>query len=336
MTAFAFRYLDRAAVLEAGGQDFDAAIADVRTCFALLRQGGAAMPPETSVALDMGGAPDARSYALPASLADPYGTVGVKWTTHRSAGAGPPRILSLTLVTDRYSGAPLGCVESAVLTAMRTAAVSALALRHAAPGPMRRVALLGAGTQAATHLAMLAASFPRLEAVSVWNRTPATRDAMLARAGALPWRVARHGVLADALARCDAVLACTAATEPILDAGVAQPGRIVLQIGYHEASFALIESSTAVVVDLWGEFRLTSAKSLFQAHRAGRFPASRLTAELADALAGRWAPRPDDAVYFSSFGLNVFDLALATRVLRRATALGIGRTLELFGQETPQ
>ncbi len=314
--------------------DFEAAIADVRSAFAMLRAGEATMPSETSVALDMNCAPDARSYALPAALGAPYNSVGVKWTTHRAAIAGPPRIVSLTVVNDRHTGAPVGIVESAVLTAMRTAAVSALALRHVAPRPVRRLALLGAGTQATTHLAMLAACFPGLEQVAIWNRTPAACEAMLRQAGTLPWPVLRSTVLADALAGSDAVLACTAATSPILDADVVQPGRIVLQIGYHEASFELIEASTAVVVDLWGEFRNTSAKSLFQAHRAGRFLPERLAAQLAEVLAGQWTARPEDAVYFSSFGLNVFDLALATRVLRRAAVLGLGHTLDLFGKET--
>lgn len=336
MTSFALRYLDRTDVVAAGGMDFEAAIADVRAGFAMLRAGDATMPSETSVALDMEGATDARSYALPAALGAPYDSVGVKWTTHRAASAGPPRIVSLTMVNDRRTGAPVGIVESAVLTAMRTAAVSALALRHAAPRPVRRVALLGAGTQATTHLAMLAASFPGLEQVALWNRTPAACEAMVQGAGVLPWPVVRSTVLVDALVGSDAVLACTAATSPILDADAAQPGRIVLQIGYHEASFALIATSTAVVVDLWGEFRNTSAKSLFQAHRAGRFAADRLAAQLAEVLEGQWAARPDDAVYFSSFGLNVFDLALATRVLRRAAALGLGRTLDLFGKEIPR
>lgn len=316
--------------------DFDAAIADVQSVFAMLRAGQAAMPAETSVALDMDGAPDARSYALPASLGGPYDSVGVKWTTHRAAAAGPPRVVSLTMVNDRRTGLPVGIVESAVLTAMRTAAVSALVLCRAAPQPVRRVALLGAGTQAATHLAMLAACFPGLEQVAVWNRTPVARDAMLRQAGSLPWPVMRPDVLADALSGSDAIVACTAATNPILDADAARPGRIVLQIGYHEASFALIDASTAVVVDLWGEFRNTSAKSLFQAHRAGRFETGRLAAQLPDVLAGYWAPRPDDAVYFSSFGLNVLDLALASRVLRRAAELGLGRMLDLFGEEKPR
>lgn len=330
------RWLDRAAVIAAGGGDFALAVEDVRTTLALLRDGQATMPAENSVPLDMNGAADARVYALPAGLGAPYDSAGVKWTAHRAAAAGEPRILSLTVVNDRRTGAPIGIVESALLTAMRTAAVSAVALDVAAPRPVRRVALLGAGMQARAHLAMLAQLFRALEAVRVWNRSPARLEQMLTRCTELPWPIERCATPQTAVEGVDAVLSCTAATSPILDTWAVRPGRIVLQIGYHEASFDAIDASTAVVVDLWGEFRLASAKSLFQAHRAGRFAAERVAADLAAAVHGGWRPRDDDAVYFNSFGLNVFDVALATRVLRRAAASGLGIVLPFAGGgETP-
>ena len=59
-------------------------------------------------------------------------------------------------------------------------------------------------------------------------------------------------------------------------------------------------------------------------HRAGRFDAARVTADLAHVVLDGWRPAPDAAVYFSSFGLNLFDIALAARVLRVAEARGIG------------
>jgi len=322
------RSLTRDEVREAGGEDIAAAVADVRAVLGLLREGHAEMPAETSVPLDMG-AGDARVYALLAGLAAPYDTAGVKWTAHRASSAGDPRIVSLTLINDRRSGLPLGIVESASLTATRTAAVSAVALQNVAPTTPKRLALLGAGAQARAHLAMLAALFPDLTELRAWNRTPARRDAMIARD--LPWPVVRAADLREAVEGSDAVIACTAATSPILDAWAVRPGRIILQIGYDEATFAAIDASTAIAVDLWGEFWRASAKSLFRMTRAGRFEPSRVSTDLAAAVHGGWRPKADDAMYFNSFGLNVFDVALATRVLREAAAKELGRLVPLLG-----
>lgn len=334
MAEVELRHLSRRDVIALGGGDIARAVEDVTEVLRLMRAGEAAMPVETAVAL--AGSEQAKAYALAARVGGRFGAAGVKWTAHRPpARDGAPRILSLTLVNDLATGRPRGLVESALLTATRTAAVSALALRTVAPQPPRRVAVLGAGVQARAHLAMLAALFAAVEEVTVWNRSPARREALVAAIRpAAPWPIRLAGDPAEiAAGDADAILACTAAPQPILGRGAVRPGRILLQIGYHEVEFDAIDEADAVVVDLWGDFARTSAKSLFQMHRAGRFPAERVAADLAAAVLDGWRPAPDAAVYMSSFGLNVFDIALAARVLARAEAEGVGRTLPMSGDE---
>ncbi len=327
MHSLPFRFLNARDVREAGGLDIVAAMDDVRAALALWRAGEADMPAETSVPL--GNAPQARVYALLARLGGAVGLAGVKWTAHRPhLDDGAPPIVSVTMVNDAATGLPVGMVESAQLTAVRTAAVSALMLQHGASAPVRRVALLGAGVQATAHLRMLAALFPGLAQVRVWNRTPDRARAMIS-APPPPWPVVLAPSLQQAITGMDAVICCTAAAAPILDQDAVQPGRIILQIGYHEVSFDAIDRSDTVLVDLWGEFRLTSAKSLFQMHRAGRFPPERVAADLPALVLDGWRPPAGARVYASSFGLNLFDVALAGRVLRQAAARDIGTVLTL-------
>lgn len=332
MADIPLRFLGRSEVIAAGGGDIAAAVADVRAVFALLRRGGADMPAETSVALGEVPDPLARAYALPARVGGAYQAVGIKWTAHRPPlDDGVPAIVGLTLVNDLATGSPLGIVESALLTVARTAAVTALALAQLAPVALRRVAVLGAGAQARGHLAMLAALHPALDEVVLWNRT-AGRAAALQSAFAADFpRISVAPSVAAAVAGADAVLSCTAAAAPFLPDDVVAPGRLVAQIGVHEVPFAAIDRADAVVVDRWGPFAATSAKSLFQMHRAGQFAEARVAANLGDALATGWRPPAGGAVYFSSFGLNVFDVALAARVLRSAAARGIGTALSLSG-----
>ncbi len=332
MTPLALRILGRDDVLRAGGADFPAAVADVMEALVELREGRSEMPAETSVSLGTPLYRQARAYAVPARLG---AFAGVKWTAHRpveadASGDALPAIVSMTLLSDSVGGAPLAVVESGFLTAMRTAAVSALALRHAAPRPVRTVTLLGAGMQARTHLRMLAALFPELAAVRLWNRT-GHHARVVAAAFDPPWPLTTEPSLDAAIDGADAVLACTSATEPFLRPGHFASGRILLQVGYHEASFDAIDRADCVLVDLWGEFRLTSAKSLFQMHRAGRFEARRVAADLAAIVLDSWRPSPNAAVFMSCFGLNLFDVALAARVLRAAEAAGLGRRVPLSG-----
>ncbi|MEJ1158876.1 hypothetical protein [Prosthecomicrobium sp. N25] len=329
--AATIRYLGRADVLAAGGGDMAAAIADVRAGFALLASGRATMPAEVSVPLGPAEppVPGARVYALPARLDGARPVAGVKWTAHRPPSVdGLPSILGLTVVNDAVTGRPVGIVESAGLTAMRTAATTAIALETAAPRPVGSVTVLGAGTQAETHLAMLSSLPGTAPAVTLWNRT---RDRALTLAARWQHRLAIRVAddLDAALGEADAILCCTAALEPILPVEAVRPGRLVVQIGHHEVPFDAIDRSTRVHVDLWGPFAEASGKSLFRMYRAGRFGPERVTADLGALLAGAPRPGPDDAVYVSTFGLNVFDVALAARVLAAADERGLGTILPL-------
>jgi ornithine cyclodeaminase len=324
------RFLTRADALAAGAGDFALAIADVVDVLKLMRTGEATMVDEAALPLAADD-PQAKAYALPATVGGRFGAAGVKWTVHRhTPGKVAPGIASLTLLNDLGSGEPTTILESALLTAQRTAAVSALALRHLKTTPLRRVALLGAGAQANAHLDMLLQLFPGLAQINIWNRTRARAEAMLAGvSNGSHIEIVLCDAVAEAVRDTDAIIAATAAPEPLLGPEAIRAGRIVLQIGYHEASFEAIDAADVVTVDLWGGFCRSSAKSLFQMHRAGRFEADRVAADLSAIVLDGWRPPTGASVYFSSFGLNVFDIALAARIAKAAAHQGLGTMLTL-------
>lgn len=315
------RVLDEATVAQLGGGDVALALEDVKAVIQLMHLGEAQMPAENHIDL---GTPLGKAYALPARVGGPYNAAGVKWTAHRPQRPDAlPAALALTLINDAQSGIPRGLLASGALTAARTAAVSALALQLAAPRPVKRVLLLGAGLHAQAHLRMLQQLFPQLEQIGVWNRSPFKLNALR--------EVQIETDLQLALAQpYDAVLTCTSADQPIVDAAAVRPGRIIVQVGYHEVSFAAIKASSKVVVDAWGDFAQRSAKSLFQMFRAGEFSEQDVAADLTALLLDNWRPLPNDSVYFSSFGLNVFDIALAARVLQAAEHDELGSLQSLF------
>ncbi len=323
----AIRYLSRADVIAAGGADFRLAVEDVRAATRLLRTGEAAMVAESVLSVS----PDARenAYGLPASLGGAIDAAGLKWAMHRAASSGDlPSITSATFVNRLSDGRPLGLVESALLTRMRTAAVTAIAMEMLPIGSIRSIAVLGAGAQARAHVEMVRALFPEVEEIRLWNRTAERRDALLAELyeGRGPALVPAETIKA-AVEPADVVLCCTTAAEPLLGPDAVRPGRLIVQIGYHEVSFEAIDAADHVVVDLWSDFARRSAKSLFQMYRAGRFEPGRVAADLVDVVVDGWRPPAGASIYVSSFGLNVFDIALAARVLRHAEAEGVGALL---------
>lgn len=329
------RYLSRANALAAGAGDWNLAVADVRDATALYRNGEASMVAES--VLPMGADPREKAYGLPASLGGRFDAAGLKWTVHRADALGDlPSITSNTFVNRLSDGRPLGLVESGLLTTVRTAAVSALAIECLLPAAPRRATLLGAGRQAESHLTMLIARFPSLHTIHLWNRTASrldrlvqtVPDAMLTR-DSCPALV-RHVTLDAAIAETDVIICCTSAPEPFLQPSAVVPDRLIIQAGFHEIGFDTIAACDIVTADLWGDFAEKSAKSLFQMYRAGRFRPEQVDADLAGLVVDGWRPPPGSSLYFSSFGLNLFDIALAQRVLQQAEHNDIGTVLPLL------
>ncbi|WP_262417964.1 ornithine cyclodeaminase [Pantoea dispersa] len=315
------RVLDETAVNTLGGADIALAIEDVEEVVRLMRKGETQMPAENAIDL---ATPLGKAYALPARVGGRFNAAGVKWTAHRPFRPDAlPAALAVTLINDAQNGVPRALLASGALTAARTAAVSALALKLAAPQAIKRVLVLGYGTHAQAHLRMLKQVFPDLAETGVWNRT---RDKLYEDAS-----VTCECDLNAALAKpYDAILSCTSADQPLIDETAVRPGRIIVQVGYHEVSFAAIRACCKVVVDAWGDFADRSAKSLFQMYRAGLFHPHEVDADLCALLLDGWRAAPDDSVYFSAFGLNVFDIALAARVLQAAESTGTGTVQSLF------
>jgi ornithine cyclodeaminase/alanine dehydrogenase-like protein (mu-crystallin family) len=83
--------------------------------------------------------------------------------------AGLPAIQGFVILFDPQSGAPVALIDGAEITALRTAAVSALATRHLARAEARTLGILGTSVQAAAHLEAIPLVRDIAE-VCVWGR----------------------------------------------------------------------------------------------------------------------------------------------------------------------
>lgn len=315
--------MDQNDVIAAGGDNIRLAMQDVAQAITLLKQGQAGMPAELSVPLDASAGPSAKAYALPAWLGGDYQTIGVKWTAHRQTR--PPAeqaAVSTTLINCRLTGQKLGVVTSGLLTAIRTAAVSALVMQSMSFAHTPRIAVLGAGTIGAQHLRMATELFDHSAPILLWNRTAQKAHALAAHYPENLVRVVTD--LGEIMRDADIVLACTAAQHPFILREHIHPGMLLIQAGYDEVTTQAITAFDHICVDLWGDFAQTSAKSLFRQYREGTLSRSDITADLGALVAGEWHPPLGESVYFSSFGLNIFDIALASRVIRSAQQGGQG------------
>src|SRR4051812_25900123 len=127
------------------------------------------------------------AHAMPAHLRgrDPSGgddLLGMKWVAgfggNRSLGL--PAISAVVVVNDPLTGRPVAILDGGPITALRTAAVSGVAISRFAPvvtGRPPRAALIGAGIQGRSHLAVLGRVLPGVE-LTVHDRHPDRADSL--------------------------------------------------------------------------------------------------------------------------------------------------------------
>jgi ornithine cyclodeaminase/alanine dehydrogenase-like protein (mu-crystallin family) len=126
---------------------------------------------------------------------------------------GEPRVQGVCVVFDGDTLAPRALIDGIALTNLRTAAVSALAVRRLADADARRLLVFGRGPQAHAHVEAIRAVRP-IEHVDMVGRD--------------------HGDVSELVERADIVCCCTTARAPLFDGALVADHATVVAIGSHE------------------------------------------------------------------------------------------------------
>ncbi|KUJ67419.1 ornithine cyclodeaminase [Streptomyces albus subsp. albus] len=283
---------------------------------AALREG---LDPERCPARSAVPVPAGELLLMPAAWG-PYAGVKIAGVAPGNPAAGLPRITGGHLLLDGPTLQPLALLDGAALTALRTPAVSALAVRLLATPGARRLVLFGAGPQARGHLRALRSERP-LDQVTVVTRTPEPAEALAGYARTLGWD-ARPGT-PESIAGADLVVCCTTAREPLFDGGLVADHATVVAVGSHEpdareTDTALVRRSAVFVEGRTAA--LHEAGDLIVPQAEGAIGPDHVTGTLADLVTGRASVPADRPRLFKSVGMAWEDLVIAAEVYRRWAA----------------
>jgi ornithine cyclodeaminase/alanine dehydrogenase-like protein (mu-crystallin family) len=306
-----------------------------RTMTALVRD--AQLPPKIGVHPRPA---ESFAHAMPAHLRDADGDVaddllGMKWIAGfpSNASRGLAAIHGLVILNDATTGIPKAILDAGPVTAERTAAVSGVAVARFGPtrGPQgdargRRVALIGAGVQARSHLAVLGRTVPGADLV-VFDRHTDRAEALAAHAATTPG-IASASVSSsarDAADGADIVVTVASFAPPaerqVLVNDWLTRDALVVAVDYATYVAASVAASAALfVVDERGQFLANREAGNFDGYPD---PATTLGEAILDGT-----PRPTTGrVVVTHLGVGLADLVFGDAILRRAVELGIGTTL---------
>ena len=206
------------------------------------------------------------------------------------------------------TGEPIATMDGSRITAMRTAAVSAAATRALARPDASRLAILGAGVQARSHLAALRL-VRDFNDVRVWSPRSA---AAFAR---------EQGVTAASSARAcvegaDVIVVATTSSTPVLAGDWVADGAHVNSVGAPLAGARELDDTFVRLARLFVDSRAGA-----QVESGDVIAAGRMDAEIGEVLLGRHPGResPGEVTWFKSLGMAVEDVVTA-ELVRRAVA----------------
>jgi ornithine cyclodeaminase/alanine dehydrogenase-like protein (mu-crystallin family) len=222
----------------------------------------------------------------------------------------------LVVLFEPETGEPVCVVHAGEITAVRTAAASAVATDVLARPDAHRLAILGYGEQAETHARALL-KVRAIRSVRVWGRVLQRTDAFcqrMSRELGIPFASATD--VEDLAGDADIICTVTSAREPILKGAWVRPGTHVNLVGSSvagpvEADTDLVVKSRFIVDSREGVLR--QGAEFLRAKQAGVIGDDHIAAEIGQVLAGDAVGRQSaaDITIYKSLGHVVQDLASA-------------------------
>lgn len=238
--------------------------------------------------------------------------------------------VGVVILSSAETGEPLAIADAAAITAIRTAAVTAVATDLLARKDAETLAIIGTGAQARAHLAalQLVRSFSEIRLA---GRTPERAEAFAATAG-IQLRVCYS--VEEAVRDADVVVTATSSRTPLIERRWIAAGTHINAVGSSVRSARELDSDTIADASLfvdWRESTLNESGDFLVPLQEGRVTPEHIRATIGEIVVGAHHGRAgdDEITLFKSLGLAIEDLAAVAHIYRKALKLGAGTAVEL-------
>jgi ornithine cyclodeaminase/alanine dehydrogenase-like protein (mu-crystallin family) len=279
---------------------YDALIPAIRQALIDYSAGLVIQPPRTI--MRAGNADDGRNgwfATMPVIAGDVMAVKNVTFYPGNSE-LGLPTHMAVIELLRRSTGEPLIVVDGRLITEMRTAAVSAVALSALAPHGVRSLGILGSGVQARSHLEAFRYVTSALTDIRIWSRTRANAERLAEEAGAQATSI-------EEAAAADVVLTVTSSTVPLLKGEWLAPHALVIAVGATGATVRelddLVPQSSFIVAECKSAAERESGDIILSG--------SKVSAEIGTIAAGNVQAPTGRRILFKSVGMAIEDLTAA-------------------------
>lgn len=248
--------------------------------------------------------------------------VGLKWIagypTNQKSGL--PNVTGLLVLNNPDTGLPVCVMDAAYLTAVRTAAASAISCKYLSPDRVDRIAIIGAGLQGLHHVKMLSLMHPAAEFHVMDINETAVRQ--LTEQTCSKLRVVRVKEAEAAIRAADIVVTATSRLEgPAFWFEWVKEGSLILPVHVRGWSQDITTASDVLLTDDVEQF-----KDYIIATGSPYCDISRVLGSVSDVIVGRVAGRVRNAdrIVVFNVGLALHDIAIGSAILDIAEQQDLG------------
>ncbi|XP_030846072.1 ketimine reductase mu-crystallin isoform X3 [Strongylocentrotus purpuratus] len=215
------------------------------------------------------------------------------------------------ILNDATTGVPRAVMDAEHITAMRTAAASAVATKYLARDGWQTLAILGAGSQAVAHLHALK-HMTTIREVRVW-----TRSSEKCQAFAQKFDVKACETAQEAVTGADVIATCTSSHTPVLESSWLKPSAHINCVGAcvpwaQELGAEVMKKAVVYTDNTPGAYK-----------ESGDIVHSKVTvfAEIGEVINGTKEAKRDEITVFKSQGVAVEDAVAAKLVYDKVSVL---------------
>jgi ornithine cyclodeaminase/alanine dehydrogenase-like protein (mu-crystallin family) len=246
--------------------------------------------------------------------------------------AGLPTIQGAIVLCDGKNGSLLAVIDSIEVTAMRTAAATAVAAKYLVQDNAELVTVIGCGIQGRVQLLALLEVLP-LGKVFAFDNDLKQMDAFVTQMRAeTDIEIIPVDDFADATLASQVIVTCTSSRTAFLGRRHVSPGTFIAAVGADNDDKQELETDllahSRVVADLIDQ--CAGIGELHHALDAGVMTRTDVVAELGEIVSGRKRPEfsSEDIIVFDSTGSAIQDVAAAGIIYERIKSADIGLSME--------
>jgi len=204
---------------------------------------------------------------------------------------------------NRATGEPLAVMDGRVITEMRTAAVSAVALDALGSPAVGSLGILGSGVQARSHVQALGMVRPGLRDIRIWSRTRAHAERLAAEVGGRATNI-------EEAAQADVVLTVTSSPVPVLEGRWLGLHSLVLAVGAVGAQLRELDDEVMQSSLIVSESRSCAERESGDLQLSG----NEVDVEIGEIISGARPAPTNRRIVFKSVGMAIEDLTGARLV----------------------